>query len=209
MEIQYYGGNCIKITTKKGSVVIDDNMKELGGTSPAKPTDVNIHTQKVEDKKPASILFVDGPGEYEVSNISILGIPARSHLEETGKKTVAMYKVTAEDLRVAVVGHIYPEQSESQLEALGVIDVLIVPVGGHGFTLDAVGAAKIIKNIDPKIIIPTNYADSKLNYPVPAAELSDVLKELALEPKETVAKLKVKAADLLLDKAQLVILERQ
>lgn len=132
MEIQYYGGNCIKITTKKGSVVIDDNMKELGSTSPAKPTDVNIHTQKWKIKTGFNP-FVDGPGEYEVSNISILGIPARSHLEETGKKTVAMYKVTAEDLRVAVVGHIYPELSESQLEALGVIDVLIVPVGGHGF----------------------------------------------------------------------------
>ncbi|MEI6480775.1 MAG: MBL fold metallo-hydrolase [Candidatus Saccharibacteria bacterium] len=209
MEIQYYGGNCIKITTKKGSVVIDDNIKALGGTSPAKPTDVNVHTHKLEGKKPASMLFVDGPGEYEVSNISILGIPARSHLEETGKKSVAMYKVAVDDFRIAVVGHIYPELSESQLESFGVIDVLIVPVGGHGFTLDAVGAAKIIKNIDPKIIIPTNYADSKLNYPVPAANLEDVLKELALEPKETVPKLKLKAADLLLDKAQVIILERQ
>ena len=209
MEIQYYGGNCIKITTKKGSVVIDDTIKALGGTSPAKPTDVNIHTQKVEGKLPATLLFIDGPGEYEVSNISVVGIAARAHMEETAAKKVAIYKITCDDIRIAVVGHIYPELSESQLETLGVIDVLIVPVGGHGFTLDAIGAAKIIKNIDPKIIIPTNYADSKLDYPVPAAELTDVLKEWALEPKESVSKLKVKAADLLLDKAQVIVLERQ
>jgi len=210
MEIQYYGGNCIKITTKKASVIIDDNLKDLGASSISKPTDIILSTTRLkEGSEPKAVLSVDGPGEFEASNVSVSGVAARSHMDEEGKMNATMYKIVADDVRIAVVGHIYPELSEEQLETLGMIDVLIVPVGGHGFTLDAVGALKVIKKIGPKLVIPTQFADKSLNYPVPAVSISDALKELAMEPKETVAKLKIKGTELLTDQAQLIILERQ
>ncbi|MDQ5885813.1 MAG: hypothetical protein QG628_210 [Patescibacteria group bacterium] len=209
MEIQYFGGNCVKITTKKASVVVDDNLKELGGSSVAKPTDIILSTTRLTSDEPKAVLAVDGPGEFEASNVSVSGIAARAHMDEEAKMSATMYKIVADDVRIAVVGHIYPELSEEQLEALGTIDVLVVPVGGHGFTLDAVGASKVIKKISPKLVIPTQYADSKLNYPVPAVSLADALKELAMEPKETVTKLKIKGTELLTDQAQLIVLERQ
>lgn len=209
MEIQYYGGNCVKITTKKASVVVDDNIKELGGSQISKPTDIVLLTTRLDHEEPKAVLVVDGPGEFEASNVSISGVAARAHMDEEGKLGATMYKIVADDIRIAVVGHIYPDLSEEQLEALGTIDVLVVPVGGHGFTLDAVGALKVIKKIGPKLVIPTNYSDIKLNYPVPAVTLEDALKGLAMEPKETIAKLKVKGTELLTDQAQLVVLERQ
>jgi L-ascorbate metabolism protein UlaG (beta-lactamase superfamily) len=209
MEIQYFGGNCVKITTKKASVVIDDNLKELGGAQVSKPTDIILLTSRLTEEEPKAVLVVDGPGEFEVSNVSISGISARSHIDEEGKWGATMYKVVADDVRIAVVGHIYPDLSEEQLEALGTIDILVIPVGGHGFTLDTVGALKVIKKIGPKLIIPTNYHDSKLSYPVPAATLEDALKGLSMEPKETLTKLKVKGSELLTDQAQLIVLERQ
>ena len=209
MEIQYFGGNCVKITTKKASVVVDDNLKDLGGSSISKPTDIMLSTIRLEKAEPKAVLVVDGPGEFEASNVSVSGVGARAHMDEEGKANATMYKIVADDVRIAVVGHIYPELSEEQLEALGMIDVLVVPVGGHGFTLDAVGAQKVIKKIGPKLVIPTQYADSKLNYPVPAVSLGDALKELAMEPKETVAKLKIKGTEFLTDQAQLIVLERQ
>lgn len=209
MEIQYFGGNCVKITTKKASVVVDDNLKDLGGSSISKPTDIILSTTRLEKAEPKAVLVVDGPGEFEASNVSVSGVGARAHMDEEGKMNATMYKIVADDVRIAVVGHIYPDLSEEQLEALGMIDVLVIPVGGHGFTLDAIGAQKVIKKIGPKLVIPTQYADSKLNYPVPAVSLADALKELAMEPKETVAKLKIKGTELLTDQAQLIVLERQ
>jgi L-ascorbate metabolism protein UlaG (beta-lactamase superfamily) len=208
MELQYFGGNCVKITTKKASVVIDDNLADLGGSSISKPSDIILSTTQLDSNKPASMLLVDSPGEYEASIVSIRGIAARAHMDEEGSKTATMYKLEINDTRIAVVGHIYPDLNEEQLEELGVVDILIVPVGGHGFTLDTVGALKVIKKITPKLIIPTHYADTKLNYPVPAITKEEAIKGLLMEPKEVTQKLKIKGNELFTDQAQLIILER-
>jgi L-ascorbate metabolism protein UlaG (beta-lactamase superfamily) len=85
---------------------------------------------------------------------------------------------------------------------------MIVPVGGNGYTLDGVGALKVIKKVEPKVVIPVHYADRVVNYPVPQQELDQVLQALAMEPKETTTKLKIKSTDLL-DGTQLIVLERQ
>ena len=107
-----------------------------------------------------------------------------------------------------MLGHIYPDLNETQLEELGRVDVLIIPVGGNGYTLDSLGALKLIKKIEPKIVIPTQYADKALKYEVPAQNLEDALKGLTMEPKETVPKLKIKPGDFD-DTTSLVVLERQ
>jgi L-ascorbate metabolism protein UlaG (beta-lactamase superfamily) len=106
------------------------------------------------------------------------------------------------------LGHVYPELSNAQLEALGTVDILIVPVGGNGYTLDSVGALTLIKEIEPKIIIPTHYADKSLDYPVPQQSLEEAVRGLAMEAHEAVPKLKVKSGELS-DVTQLIILEQQ
>ena len=60
-----------------------------------------------------------------------------------------MYRIEAGDIRAALLGNIYEKLDEDQLEALGVIDVLIIPVGGNGYTLDPTGAAKLVRQIEP------------------------------------------------------------
>ncbi len=207
MELQYFGANTIKIATKKATITIDDNLAELGAKSVTKAGDISLFTGAHGVLPVESKIVVDQPGEYEVSDISIQGIPARSHLDEEGKLSATIYKLLIDDVRVAVIGHIYPALSSSQLEALGTIDVLIIPVGGNGYTLDPVGALKLVKDIEPKLIIPTHFEDTSLNYPVPQQPLTEAIKVLAMEPRETTAKLKLKAADLG-EGTQLVILER-
>lgn len=207
MELQYFGGNCVRVTAKKASVVIDDNLASLGAKSVTKPDDIVINTNSnvVETPEHGRIMIAQ-PGEFEVSNISIQGIAARGHMDATGKKAT-IFKILADDIRLVVVGHIYPELTDSELEAIGTVDVLVVPVGGSGYTLDAVGALKIIRKLEPKIIIPTHYDDGKLKYEVPQQDLPAALKEMSMEPGEPVAKLKLKSADLP-EATQLVILER-
>jgi L-ascorbate metabolism protein UlaG (beta-lactamase superfamily) len=206
MEIQYFGANCVRLTTKKASIVIDDNLADLGQKSVTKEGDIALFTgaHGLPDKEVK--IIIDYPGEYEVSEVSVHGIAARSHLDESGTGTT-MFKIVDGDVKVAVTGHVYPELSDDQLEQLGMIDVLIIPVGGNGYTLDPVGALKLIRKIDPKLVIPTHFDEKGFEFAVPQQPLSEVLKTLAMEPKETVQKLKVKPAELT-DTTQLVILER-
>lgn len=208
MEIQFYGANCVRLNTKKASIVIDDNLAELGQKSITKAGDIVLQTMAMDKTTAEPKIVINIPGEYEVSNTSIQGVAARSHMDEDGKKSATMFKVIADEVRVVVTGHVYPELSDEQLEALGTVDVLIIPVGGNGYTLDSIGALKLIKKIEPKIIIPTHYDDKDLKYEVPQQPLDEAIKGLAMEPKETVPKLKVKAGELG-ETTQLIVLEKQ
>jgi L-ascorbate metabolism protein UlaG (beta-lactamase superfamily) len=207
MEFQYYGGNCVSIVTKKATIIVDDTLSSLGLKSITKPDNIAMFTQLPKKPSKARLTIAD-PGEYEASEISIFGIAARGHMDEKGTFSSTIYKIMYEDLRVVVLGHVHPDLTDDELEEIGVVDILIVPVGGSGYTLDAIGALSVIKKIEPKLIIPTHYADNAVNYEVPQAELADVLKNMAMEPKETVAKFKPKPADFS-ENAQIVVLERQ
>lgn len=207
MELEYYGGNCLKISSKKATIVIDDNLSDLGLQTIIKPKDIAIYTTTAIGQNAESQFTIDMPGEYEVSDVSILGVSARAHMDEPGIRSATIYRITVNDIRVAVVGHIYPELTDDELEQIGTIDVLVIPVGGNGFTLDGLGALKIIKKIEPSIIVPTNYADKALKYEVPPADLETALKGLSMEPVETVDRLKLKPHDFA-ETSQLIVLER-
>lgn len=206
MDLQFYGANCISFTHKGSRIVIDDNLADLGGKSVTKPDDVALFTGVHGEAGLARLTF-DSPGEYEVSDVSVIGIAARAHIDEEKTLNATMFKLVTGDVSVLVTGHIYPELTSDELEAIGVIDLLIVPVGGNGYTVDPVGALKLIKDIEPKLVVPTHYADNTLKYAVPQQELSNALKELAMEPKETVSKLKLKHGELS-DLTQLILLEK-
>jgi L-ascorbate metabolism protein UlaG (beta-lactamase superfamily) len=207
MDIQYYGANCIVITGKGVRVVIDDNLAELGQKPVAKSGDILLYTGQHADPSVEAKLLVDHAGEYEAADVSIYGIPARAHMDEEKQYNATMYRVMVGDLTVFIPGHIYPELSDDDLEDIGLIDVMLVPVGGNGYTLDPIGALKVIKKIEPKLVIPTHYADKALKYPVPQQSLEDALQGLAMEPRETTAKLRVKPGEFT-DVTQLVVLER-
>jgi L-ascorbate metabolism protein UlaG (beta-lactamase superfamily) len=208
VEIVYHGANCVSLTIKKATIVVDDNLKVLGLKSVTKNGDIALFTGNRIDSDAQPKIIIDEPGEYEVSDTSVQGVSARAHMDEEGKQSATIYKIIGEDIRVAVVGHIYPDLNDRQLEALGTIDVLILPVGGNGYTLDPIGALKIIKEIEPKIIIPTHYDDGGIKYEVPQQPLDEAIKGLAMEPKETLPKLKLKPGEIS-DLTQLIILERQ
>jgi L-ascorbate metabolism protein UlaG (beta-lactamase superfamily) len=206
LDIQFYGANCISLSHKGSRIVIDDNLDKLGAKAVLKAEDTALYTNGRTGGGKAKLVF-DGPGEYEVSDVSITGIAARAHMDETGKQSATMFKLTLGDQSILVTGHIYPELNDSQLESIGIIDLMLVPVGGNGYTVDPVGALKLIKSIEPKLVIPTHYADKALNYEVPQQDLANALKELGMEPKETLSKLRLKPAEIS-DITQLIVLEK-
>jgi L-ascorbate metabolism protein UlaG (beta-lactamase superfamily) len=207
MDIQFYGANCFTLSTKQARVVIDDNLADLGSKTATKAGDIALFTMAHGEPVQGTKIVIDQPGEYEVSGVSIYGIAARAHIDEEGKRTATLYKLVVDDLRVLVTGHIYPDLTEKQLETIGMVDIMFVPVGGNGYTLDGVGALKLIKKVEPKLIIPTHFDTKGLQFPVPQQPLSEALKALAMEPKEAPAKLRIKPIDLT-EATQLMVLEQ-
>jgi hypothetical protein len=206
MDIQFYGANCLVLFNKHTRVVIDDNLTSLGAKSVAKDGDICLFTGEPGAVAGKPKLVIDMPGEYEASGVSIFGLQTRSHMDESGKKSAVLYKLNWGDTRVLVTGHVFPKFTDDQLESIGIVDIMFVPVGGNGYTLDAAGALQLIKAVEPKLVVPTHYADPTLKYEVPQAELSDALHTLGMEPKETVSKLQFKPAEVT-DTTQLIVLE--
>ena len=207
MELSFYGANCVRITTKKAQIVVDDNLDKLGLKSITKETDISLRTHSGVPAHRAHFT-ADMPGEYEVSGVVIHGIAARAHMGGEGENNTTIYTITADDMRIAVLGHIYPDLREDQLEAIGHVDIAIVPVGNNGYTLDGVGALQVIKKIEPKVVIPTHYADKAIKYEVEQVDLSESLKNLGMEPSETLEKYKPNRAEWT-DTAKLIVLNRQ
>lgn len=198
LEIEYKGANSIVVNTKRATLVFDPRVSLAGLRDIAVKGVVQIVTEHrfaVEGGGPK--VLIDGPGEYEVGDVSIKGIPAQRHIDtEDTEKLATIYRLETNDVRIAVLGNIAPKLAESQLEALGVVDILILPVGGGGYTLDATSAVGIVRQIEPRVVIPVHFAEDGVTYEVPQDTIDVFIKELNVQG-ESVAKYKLKSASAL------------
>jgi len=133
---------------------------------------------------------IDGPGEYEINNISIIGVGADVFGDNTdGNGTV--YLIKTGGVSVAITGHVKAPLSEEQLEAIGVVDVAVVPVGG-AVTLDASQAAGVVRQLGPKLVIPTFFDGDGLSYEKDLMGLEPFCKALGVQATESIPKWKQK-----------------
>ena len=99
-----------------------------------------------------------GPGEYEVREILVTGIGTFRDDEQgarRGRNTI--YTIRLDDLvicHLGGLGHVLPT---NDLEKLGDIDVVLVPIGGADADLTAPKAAEVIHQLEPKVVIPMSY----------------------------------------------------
>lgn len=194
MEIQYHGANCLRITTKKSTLVIDPASDITDIKTDLKKATAILATQ--DSLAPAGsgdVFMVNGPGEYEFEDFSVVGIATQPHTGASGDKSATIYRITSQDIIVLVVGHTAGQLSEEQLELIGIVDVVVVPVGGNGYTLDGVGAATVVRAIEPKMVIPVHSNEDDLRYQVPQTDRQDFIKELSAPVAEDIVeKLKIK-----------------
>lgn len=113
------------------------------------------------------------------------------HTGTSGDKSATMYRIIVDDIVILITGHTQAKLLESQLEEIGKVDVLVVPVGGSGYTCDAVGAANLARSVEPRVVVPVHYNDG-LKYEVPQQELEEFVKELSAPVEEMVEKYKLK-----------------
>jgi len=168
MNISWYGHSCFKIQTKpkRGSeeviIFTDPFDKSVGLRPPQGQADVVTVSHSHSDHNNTSPLKgdffeVDAPGEYSIKNVHVEGFDSfhdNSKGSERGRNTI--FVIESEDLRICHLGDLGHLLSESQVEAIGEIDVLMIPVGGV-YTIDAKQAEKVVGQLEPKIIIPMHY----------------------------------------------------
>lgn len=184
MDITYLGHSSFKIKTKTATIITDPFDSQMVGlgysgvegeivTVSHKHADHNAIGKVSGAKK-----IVEGPGEYEISGISIIGYQSfhdGKKGEERGKNTI--YIIEAEGLRIAHLGDLGHPISDDLASEMGSIDILMVPVGGT-YTVGPKEATEVCSKVDPYFIIPMHYKVPGMNE-----------KEFAsLEPKETFLK---------------------
>jgi L-ascorbate metabolism protein UlaG (beta-lactamase superfamily) len=214
MHITWHGQSFFQIQTSanKGeqtTLCIDPFDESLGIKPPSLAADILLITHDHADHNNKKAIkgdyfTVDGPGEYEVKEIFIQGIPS-FHDEEQGKKrgVNTIYVIEMEEMRLCHLGDLgQKELTSEQIEKIGDIDILMIPVGGE-YTLDAKRANHVIAQIEPKIAIPMHYALPKVKDKLDSVDL--FLKETGKKSIEPQPKLLIKKKDLPQD-TQIVVL---
>ncbi len=205
MQIQYFGLSSFKITTKEATIITDPFHKDSGLTPPRGAAEVLILADKNSKLYTATSgisgehFDVTDPGEYDVKGVTVTGIPLK---QEKGYVTV--FLIESEDIRILNLTHIKEwNMKEDEIEELGDIDILILPVGGNT-VLSASAASKVVNEIEPKIVIPSHYKMDDLILDLDAKE--KFVKEMGGK-KEEMEKLMIKKKELQEEGTKLVILE--
>ncbi len=133
--------------------------------------------------------IVNGPGEYEVADVLIAGI-ATSMAPRVGPTNTA-YVFRVDDLIVCHLGDLRELLTDAQIEEIGNIDILLLPVGGGG-ALGPAQAAPVISQLEPSVVVPMHYRVDGVQVdglePVDTFCKEVGLKEFVAEPKLTVTK---------------------
>ena len=194
-ELEYKGGNGVVLASKKTTIVVDPKLSLVGLKDIKTKDEIELATEsrfRVENSD--ARIIIDSPGEYEVGDFTIRAAAATRHIDTPDQEMLStIYRLECGDIRIGIIGNIDPKLTEEQLEALGVLDVLVLPVGGGGYTLDATSASSLVRQIEPKVVVPVHYADAGLRYEVPQDSLEVFVKELGV-PVEQVANLKIKSS---------------
>jgi L-ascorbate metabolism protein UlaG (beta-lactamase superfamily) len=187
------------------NLLIDPVVSDQAMVKATSAADVVLLTDNHEKDALKGSMVLDGPGEYEVKGAMITGTPAQRHIDAEGELGT-IYTILIDGYTLAYLGNVSPTLSDRQLEHIGQVDVLILPVGGHGLTLDAHAASEIASEIEPKYVIPVHYEDGKSKYSMPQDPVSLFLKEMGAEVRP-VSKLRLTSKDMP-EETTVVLLER-
>lgn len=162
MDITYLGHSSFKIKSKTATIVTDPYDEYVGFKFPKTEANIVTISHNHKDHNRFDLVsnvkkVINGPGEYEISEVSIIGISTfhdEKKGELRGRNTIYAFEI--DGIRVVHMGDIGQTLSDKKMELLGDVDVLMIPVGGE-YTIDAKQAAEIARGVEPKIIIPMHY----------------------------------------------------
>jgi L-ascorbate metabolism protein UlaG (beta-lactamase superfamily) len=199
MEITWLGHSCFKIRGKQTTIITDPYSPDLGySLGKLNASIVTVSHQHPEHSFTAGVggdpRAITGPGEYEISNVLVIGV-ATFHDEDRGKIRGAntAYLIEIDEISVCHLGDLGHVLTDEQVEELGNVDVLLVPVGGVS-TIDSQVAAEIVRQLEPKAVVPMHYKTPALSRKLEPVEA--FLKEMGADNITPQAKLSLTKSSL-------------
>lgn len=192
MIINWYGEGCFKIQTGGLSLLTDPFESAVGLTPARGKNEIILKTLTgwpIKDEE-SDGQIVRGAGEYEAKEILVSGYSLPAESADSFFKTA--YKVTAEDITLGFLGHLSEGLSQEAVEKLKGVDILFIPAGGKPF-ISAETAAKLIKQLDPKIIMASFFKVPGLKRS--SSDWKNLSDELDLKP-EVLEKLTVRKKEI-------------
>jgi L-ascorbate metabolism protein UlaG (beta-lactamase superfamily) len=176
MKVKFLGHASFLITSDKGVKIITDPYKPgcFGGGIKYEPIDepadiVTIsheHDDHCETNIKGNPSFVRGAGKKEVKGVMINGVDVY-HDESSGKErgSNTIFNMLIDGVNIVHLGDLGHKLSSSEVEKIGTVDVLLIPVGGY-FTIDAKTADDIVNSLKPKLIVPMHFKTDKCGFPI-------------------------------------------
>lgn len=218
MTITYNGHSSFKLKDTTGTVVTDPFSADTGLSFPNVSADIvtvshdhHDHNQinqvrgTVRRKKP---FIIDTPGEYEVADVSVFGVKTYHDDQEGAERGLnTVFTILLDEIRVCHLGDLGHELTPEQVAKIGLVDVLLCPVGGV-YTIDPKTAIKAIKALEPSIVIPMHYKTPEHNPKIfgELATVTDFLQEYGVEV-STEDKLNISRSKLP-EETEVVVLQR-
>ena len=201
MEITWYGHSCFRLTERNYATVVTDpyDHKAVGYDALKLKADIVTVSHDAPghnnmDAVKGSEHIIDGAGEFEIGGVFITAVQTAGGGKKTKDKSRnTLYVFDYEGITVAHLGDLLEVPTQSEVEALGTVNVLLLPVGG-GNSLNAAKAAEVVSTIEPNIVIPMHYATDKAK--VKLEPLSKFLKEMGLGKVESLPSLKATRSSL-------------
>lgn len=211
MDITWYGLSCFRLAEKGMATVVTDpfDYREAG----YEPLKLKADIVTVSHDSPGhgyleaikgTPYTVTGPGEYEVGGVFITGIQIGGQNRQD-ELCNTLYVFDYDTLTVAHLGDLNHVPTQSDVEAMGTVNIALVPIGS-GRGLNAARAAEVISLLEPNIVIPMHYATPACN--IPLDSLSKFLKEMGLSEVATQPSLKITKSSLP-EETQVIVLDYQ
>lgn len=204
MTIEWFGKTCVRITTHEATVVVDPFDQKSGLKLPRFSPDLLLITNSTADTSSINGVpfVVKGPGEYEVKKTFVYGVPVVGEKQDKHEQ-LTMYLIETEGISIAHLGNLGHQLANGELERLEGVDILLIPVGGHG-VLNADQASTVISAVEPRVVIPMQYRLPGLKENLDT--VNAFAKEMGVKESEAMDKYKVTAKDLPQDNMSIVIL---
>ncbi len=162
MEITWLGHSSFRIKGAQTTIITDPYPPELG-YSFGKQTAaiVTVSHQHPNHSFVQGVAgeprIIKGPGEYEIANTLVIGL-ATFHDKEDGRQKGknTIYAMQLDDISICHLGDLGHVLSAQQVEDIGNVDVLLIPVGGVS-TINATSAAEVVRQLEPKAVVPMHY----------------------------------------------------
>lgn len=210
MDITWYGHSCFRMIERGAASIVTDPFDDsIGYEVPKLKADIvsishDASGHNAVDNVKGVDLVLQGPGEYEMGGVFVTGVATYDPDgdPETLRRNI-IYVFNFGTVTVCHLGDLDYTPQQKQIEALGSIDVLLVPVGGGG-ALNASQASDVISLIEPRIVVPMHYKTDQIDLDL--EPLDRFIGEMGLQNIEETDLLRVNKTTLAGEDTQVVLL---